>query len=317
VRTVAAVNLLLDRRSPLVKTGRNNHVRVAKDTDELAGESLVGFGEEGDRLSGTSGATSTTDAVNVLFWGRKGRSAGKRGREGKRTGRTSSMVRGKVWLITSSTLGMSRPRAATSVEGEESQFRGEVTIEGRKYGRKTGEKVEGEEEGRRTGSNKDVALARLEVRQTLRPLVLAHVAVDASDLVPLVPQHIEDPRRLLLVQRENENLLPVGTLSSLALRRVERETVVAEVGEEERLLLSGLVDDDGDLLNTGVGSEGVGTDGDAERGGHEFRGELTDGHGPGGGEHGGLTEKWGEYEKEEEGKEKDEPDGTEARRSPP
>jgi hypothetical protein len=187
VRTVAAVNLLLDRRSPLVKTGRNNHVRVAKDTDELAGESLVGFGEEGDRLSGTSGATSTTDAVNVLFWGRKGRSAGKRGREGKRTGRTSSMVRGKVWLITSSTLGMSRPRAATSVEGEESQFRGEVTIEGRKYGRKTGEKVEGEEEGRRTGSNKDVALARLEVRQTLRPLVLAHVTVDASNLVPLVP----------------------------------------------------------------------------------------------------------------------------------
>lgn len=63
---VRRVRRLLDRRTPLVQPGWDDRVRVLQEADELAGEGLVGLGEERDRLAGTAGATCPSDPVDVL-----------------------------------------------------------------------------------------------------------------------------------------------------------------------------------------------------------------------------------------------------------
>jgi hypothetical protein len=90
-------------------TNGNDVASVLEDSDEVACEVRVGFGEEGDRLSLATCSSCSSDTVNVLSSSRQNCS-----RFGSARGLTSSMVRGNVWLTTNSTLGISSPRAATS-----------------------------------------------------------------------------------------------------------------------------------------------------------------------------------------------------------
>jgi hypothetical protein len=63
---VRRMRRLLDRRAPLVQSGRDDRIRVLEEADKLPGEGLVGFGEERDRLAGAARATCSADPVDVL-----------------------------------------------------------------------------------------------------------------------------------------------------------------------------------------------------------------------------------------------------------
>lgn len=140
----------------------------------------------------------------------------------------------------------------------------------------------------RTSRDENLDPTILEVLQTLAPLILRHVPLNAPDLKPLPLQELGDPRRLLLVQRKHKRLLPLLANPSPLLDAPLREPVIPEHAEESLLLLPTVGEDDGGLLDAGIGGQLVGADGDADRGAHKVRGELADARGPRGGEHAGL-----------------------------
>jgi len=133
--------------------------------------------------------------------------------------------------------------------------------------------------------DEDVDVAILERLEAAFAGGLGEVAVDAGDGEAVAADQVFDAGCFFLVEAEDEDALVAG--------------LFLEELEQAGLLVVAVHDFDG-LLDAWVGAQlavvvegavfvGVAADGDADGVAHEGCGQVADGLGPGGGEHGGLT----------------------------
>lgn len=123
------------------------------------------------------------------------------------------------------------------------------------------------------GSDEDIDTAVLECVKSLEAGVLAHVAVECTDVEAGTTDGAFETLSLLLVERKDED---TGTWVRLE--------VGAEVVEQTRVLVAGRVENLDVLRDTLVGGQLVRADSDFDGVGKEGRSKATNGLGPGSGD---------------------------------